>query len=211
MTDRAENTKKRILTAAEQEFSEKGLYGARVDEIAARAEVNKRMLYAYFGDKEQLYIAVLEAVYARIAEPEAPAQWEKERRAEDRIRVLIHRYFTFLYQNPSFVRIVMWENLNEARFLRTSRAAGIRGGSLALLRKTLQTGVENGDFCPDTDVEATLLSINQLCFSYFSNIHTFTEILQQDLSAREAMDRRAEHTAQLILSYLKSRCHFESK
>ena len=46
-------TKQRILEAAEQEFSEKGLYGARVDEIAAKADINKRMLYQYFGNKEE--------------------------------------------------------------------------------------------------------------------------------------------------------------
>ena len=209
MVNRAENAKKRILEAAEQEFSEKGLYGARVDEIAARAGINKRMLYAYFGNKEQLYITVLEAVYARLAELEALAPHDGSLGAAESIRALIYRYFEFLHSTPSFVRIVMWENLNGAEYLRLSGASEIRGAGLSALREALHTGVENGDFRPDTDVESTLLSINQLCFSYFSNIHTFTEILHKDLSAREAMERRAEHTAQLILSYLKSRGHFE--
>ena len=55
MQDRAQNTRKKILAAAEWEFSEKGLYGARVDDIARAAGVNKSMLYAYFGSKESLY------------------------------------------------------------------------------------------------------------------------------------------------------------
>ena len=52
-------TRERILAAALQEFSAKGLAGARVDAIARRARVNKRMLYHYFGDKEDLYREIL--------------------------------------------------------------------------------------------------------------------------------------------------------
>ncbi len=204
MSERAEQTKRKILEAAEQEFAEKGLYGARVDEIAARAAVNKRMLYAYFGNKEQLYTAVLEAVYARVAKLDAPVPKAQNRSAQEIIRALIHRYFEFLYSTPTFVRIVMWENLNRAEYLRTSGAAGIRSASLSVLRKTLQTGVKNGDFRADIDIEATILSINQLCFSYFSNIYTFAQILQTDLSSREELAHRADHVAQIIWRYLQT-------
>ena len=54
-----EATKARILAAARHEFSAKGIAGARVDAIAARANVNKRMLYHYFGSKEGLYREIL--------------------------------------------------------------------------------------------------------------------------------------------------------
>ena len=67
MQDRAQITRGKILAAAETEFSEKGLYGARVDDIARSAGVNKSMLYAYFGSKEALYKTVLEAVYPSIS------------------------------------------------------------------------------------------------------------------------------------------------
>ena len=55
-------TKQAILKAAEEEFSEKGIYGARVDEIAAKAKINKGMIYQYFGNKEELYKTVLQTV-----------------------------------------------------------------------------------------------------------------------------------------------------
>ena len=203
MTSRAEGTKSRILRAAELEFAEKGIYGARVDEIAARAAVNKRMLYAYFGDKEQLSVAVLEAVYARMAELEASLLQQPLSNAEESICALIHSYFRFLLENPGFVRLVMWENLNGAQYLRRSAAAKTKGATLTLLRKTLQTGMKNGELRADIDVEATLLSINQLCFSYFSNIHTFAEILQADLASQDEIAHRADHVAQMILKYLK--------
>jgi len=55
-----------LLTAARREFAQSGLAGARVDEIAARAGVNKQLVYHYFGDKDALYLAVLEWVYEEL-------------------------------------------------------------------------------------------------------------------------------------------------
>src|SRR3981189_103325 len=59
-------TRKKLLTAARREFAANGLAGARVDDIAARAGVNKQLVYHYFGDKDALYLAVLEWVYEEI-------------------------------------------------------------------------------------------------------------------------------------------------
>lgn len=203
MTARAESTKKKILAAAEEEFAEKGLYGARVDEIAARAEINKRMLYAYFGDKEQLYVAALEAVYARLAAWEQPLlSGALDTDSAGQIRTLIRSYFIFLSESPSFVRLVMWENLNGARYLARSNAWKIKGETLGLLRKTLQTGVENGSFRADIDIEEALLSINLFSFSYFSNIHTFARVLQTDLATNDKILHRADHVADMVLAYL---------
>ena len=205
MTSRAENTKRRILETGELVFAEKGLYGSRVDEIADRAEVNKRMIYAYFGSKELLYIAVLEAIYSRLVAWEAPLL-ERQQSSEDceeTIRLLIQNSFGFLYENPTFVKLVMWENLNEARYLKQSGARNIKGASFELLRKTLQCGIKEGIFRSDIDLDEMVLSINQFCFSYFSNIHTFGTLMQIDFGRREEAQRRADHVADMILKYLK--------
>ena len=66
----AERTRQALLAAAEIEFSTKGLAGARVDVIAEQAGANKRMLYYYFGSKEDLYIAVLERAYGAMRKAE---------------------------------------------------------------------------------------------------------------------------------------------
>src|SRR5215468_512875 len=66
----AERTQQTILAAAEAEFADKGLAGARVDVIADRASANKRMLYYYFGSKEGLYLAVLERTYIAMRQAE---------------------------------------------------------------------------------------------------------------------------------------------
>ena len=69
-----ERTRSTILAAATTEFSRKGLDGARVDKIARRSGVNKRMIYHYFGDKEGLYLAVLEKSYTAIRAAEFEAE-----------------------------------------------------------------------------------------------------------------------------------------
>ena len=61
-------SRKRILAAALTEFSAKGLAGARTEQIAAAAGVNKALLYYYFASKEKLYVAALEAVATRVRE-----------------------------------------------------------------------------------------------------------------------------------------------
>ena len=113
---RSEATRRRLMEAAEAVFAEKGLSGARVDEIAAESGVNKRMIYAYFGSKEGLYMAVLEAVYARLGQCEAASGLENLEE-EAAIAALVEAYFRFLAENDSYVRMVMWENLHRGKFM----------------------------------------------------------------------------------------------
>jgi TetR/AcrR family transcriptional regulator len=92
-----EATKERILAAALLEFSEKGIAGARVDAIAARAEVNKRMLYYYFGSKDELFREILRRRLAdRPMSPGLTPMAERQRR---------------LAPEGDYVRLLMWEAL----------------------------------------------------------------------------------------------------
>ena len=106
---KSEDTKKRILVAAEEEFAQKGFYGARVDEIAECAEVNKRMLYAYFGNKEELYKTVLLNVYNSLSLAEdSLIENDKNTDAATAVQNVIGLYFDFLKNNDNFVRMLMW-------------------------------------------------------------------------------------------------------
>ena len=58
----AEDTKRRLLEAAAQEFADRGIAGARIDRIAATAKANKALIYTYFGNKEDLFDAVFNAL-----------------------------------------------------------------------------------------------------------------------------------------------------
>ena len=199
-------TRQKILDAAESEFSAVGLYGARVDSIAERAGVNKRMIYAHFGSKEQLYITVLTLVYNRMAEADE-SLLGSSLSLEDMVRRIIVMYFDFLTANPTFVRMLMWENLNSAAYLRASGAGLSKGRSLKMLSDTLHRGIENGAFRSDLDVESAILSINMFCFSYFSNIHTMSYLMQKELDNPAAIKRYAEYVTDMILKYLVVKQH----
>ena len=116
-----DGTKRDIIDVATEEFSGKGFSGARVDNIAARTKTSKRMIYYYFGSKDGLYIAVLEAAYRRIRTVEATLDLATQR-PEQALRALIA--FTFDYQNahPEFVRLVMNENILHGAYLSRSKA-----------------------------------------------------------------------------------------
>ena len=197
----SEVTKQKILGAALRNFADKGLYGARVDEISELSGINKRMIYAYFGSKEKLYVAVLEKVYASMAIDEqqllsldmTPAQT---------IRAIIEHYFSWLSLNPDFVRMVMWENLNYAQCFSKSDAPKSKGVAIDLLRKKILQGIKDGEFRSDIDVDEMVLSINMLCFSYFSNIYTMTYLMGKDLGGEDKKSKRIEHLTSMVMRHL---------
>src|SRR3954447_13309217 len=95
----------RILEAAKQEFSAHGLGGARVDRIAERAGANKRMLYYYFGDKDKLFLAALEASYAHIRSAERALDLEHLAPREALRRLVLFTWDYFL-AHPEFMTLL---------------------------------------------------------------------------------------------------------
>src|ERR1700743_1786542 len=94
-------TRQKLLAAARREFAASGLAGARVDEIAARAGVNKQLVYHYFGDKDALYLAVLGWGYEEIRAQERELNLEGLA-PERAIRKLIESSFDHLALHPDF-------------------------------------------------------------------------------------------------------------
>lgn len=203
--ERSGRTRQHILEAAEQIFSEKGLDGARVDEIAALSGANKRMIYAYFGGKEELYRIVLERVYCRLSEWErfltdAPADGQEDVCAS--LGSLVHAYFAFLRENPSYVRMVMWENLYEARHFDAMGLGKVRDPLRKALRSLLEQGKKEKRFRADADEEQVLMTLFACPFNFFSNIHTMSRVMQTDLSAAGMIEARAEAVIDMLLAYL---------
>ena len=95
--------KERILQAALAEFSEKGLGGARVDQIAERAGANKRMLYHYFGNKDDLFLAVLEFAYSEIRSAELELNLD-DLSPEEGMRRLVAFTFDYFIKAPYFIK-----------------------------------------------------------------------------------------------------------
>ena len=197
-----EKSKLAILTAAEDEFAQKGLFGARVDEIAKSANINKRMLYAYFGDKETLYKEVLKNVYLKMEDVESKLV-SKNLSGTDLIKNIISTYFDFLFNNPNFVNILMWENLNKGHYLKQLEASTIERKTIQYFINAIEQGKNDGIFCKEVDSKQIVLSMITTCFANFSNQYTLSKLFNIDLTSKREIEIRKELTINLILSYLQ--------
>ncbi len=177
-----EGTKENILQVATQEFVNNGLAGARVDAIAKRMRTSKRMIYYYFGSKEELYRAVLEKSYAEIRDSEEKLELGKLK-PTDALRRLVETTFDFDETHPDFVRLVSIENLNNAEFLKD--VSSIQGRNVVVLdslSKILARGRKEGVFRDDVDALDVHMMISAQCFFRVSNRYTFNAVFQCDLS-----------------------------
>jgi AcrR family transcriptional regulator len=198
-----EGTKRNIIEVATQEFAGKGFSGARVDDIAARIKTSKRMIYYYFGSKEGLYIAVLEAAYHSIRSVEAALDLE-HRDPEQALRALVS--FTFDYQNahPEFIRLVMNENILNGAYLARSKAIQrLNATVIDVLRDLLTRGQRTGLFRHDIDPVDLHMSISALCIFNVANRATFSTIFKRDMASSKALATRRAQVVDTILRYVR--------
>ena len=172
-------TKQKILKAAERALADRGFYGASVNDIADTAGVNKRMIYAHFGNKENLYIAVIDEAFKRLAEAES-SLLNKSFDCKEAICEITEHYFRFFAKNKPFVKIIMRENLNEGAFFKKSSAHFIKVASVELLKTKIKHGIELGIFKKNLNVDDAAFMIINICFSCFSNSYLLGDILQKN-------------------------------
>ena len=200
---RAEQTRQKILSAAEKHFSLLGFYGARIDEIAAEAGVNKRMIYEYFGNKEDLYKIVLRKVYLLLGNSEEMLfSGLSEAAPAKAIRLLVELYFSFLHQNPHYVRMLMWENLNEGQYFTEMNMGESRDPLKKALHAILKRGQEAGIFRKELDEKHVLMTLFACPFNYFSNRYTMQRIMETDFTSPAEIESRISFTTDLLLTYL---------
>jgi AcrR family transcriptional regulator len=203
-TNDPEATRANILEVATAEFSAKGLAGARIDEIAALTRTSKRMIYYYFGNKEGLYIAVLEEAYRRMRHIEASLHLE-DLAPEQALRTLVA--FTCDYQlaNPDFIRLVMNENMHRGEYLAQSTTiAQLNVPAIVGLRSVYERGVAQGLFRAGIDPVDLHMSISALSVFNVANRHTFSLIFQRDLDSPGAIAARRENIVEMIVRFVRN-------
>lgn len=199
-----EKTRKNILQEAIVEFVQQGLAGARVDAIAERIHTSKRMIYYYFGSKEQLYVEVLEKLYGDIRNTETRMNLTALEPREA-IRRLVEFTFDHHDQNVDFVRIVSIENIHNAEYVkRTETIKAMNSKILEGLGETLRRGAELGLFREGLEPLDVHLLINSFSFYRVSNRHTFSEIFQIELSDEAIKQRHREMICESVLRYLQA-------
>lgn len=203
LSARAAATRQRILDAALGEFAEKGLAGARVDEIAARAGANKRMLYAHFGSKEELWLVVLERAYAAKRAEERAMAVEGLAPAEAMARLIAFN-LRYTARHPEFVALLNQENLHRAAYLRRSEdVPALYSPLLEALRGVLARGEAAGVFRAGVDAMQLYIDILALGHFYVANRHTLSTIFGAPLDTEAAIAAREAHIAEVVLGYLR--------
>ncbi|MEJ2769143.1 TetR/AcrR family transcriptional regulator [Mycetohabitans sp. B46] len=200
-----EGTRRRILAAAAEEFANGGLSGARVDQIARRAETNERMLYYYFGSKEQLFTAVLEQALTGFAEAERTLDLRALAPVEAITR-LAHFIWAFYRQHPDLLRLLNNENLHEARYLQKSaRIRETVSPVLAMLSGILERGHRAGLFRAGIDPMRLYVMISGLGYYIVSNRHTLYATLGRDFGHGDEHAEMVRLNTDMLLAYLLHR------
>ena len=192
----------RILAAAQDEFARYGLGGARVDRIAARAGANKRMLYYYFGNKDGLFLAVLEQSYRSIRNAERALRLtDLDPRAA--MRRLVEFTWRYYLEHPEFLTLLSSENLHRARHVkRSSEIVAMHSPFVAMIREVLERGAKRGEFRRGVDPVQLYISIAGLGYFYLGNRHTLSAIFGRDLLSRRNKSERLKHMTDVVLGYL---------
>lgn len=197
------STRRKLLVAARREFARNGLAGARVDEIAAQAGVNKQLVYHYFGDKDAIYFAVLEWMYDEIVQHERIFNVDGLR-PDQALRKLVQSSFDYLELHPDFVAILNDENRNEAVHVRNlAHFADIRSPLLRIFSRILSQGVREGLFRKGVSPEQLYISITALSYFYFSGMPTLSAILDKDLKSKNALRARRKHVVDFVMQSLR--------
>jgi AcrR family transcriptional regulator len=198
-----DSTSAAILEAAVEEFTERGYEGARVDNIAARAAINKRMLYHYFGNKQALYVAVLEGTYTAIRSAEHGLHLSDRDPVEGITELVLFTWHYYL-AHPEFLSLLNTENLHRAKFLkRSARIFELNSPLIERISELLGRGVAQGVFRDDLDALKVYVSIAALGFFYLSNRWTLSTVFRRDLLSKAEIENWGRHMVDVTLSYLR--------
>ena len=195
----AEATKARILAAAKKEFARLGLAGARVDEIAVQANANKRMIYHYFGGKEDLFSAVLENAYLDIRAAERELRLDGLS-PDEALRALVRFTWQYYLDNPEFIRLVNSANLHGARHIKgTERLREASRGLTEMVGAILERGVAAGQFRDGVDPVQLNITIAAIGYYYLTNRFSGAILFERDYMTEQALAERLEFNIETVM------------
>ncbi len=198
----ADRSQQTILLAARDEFALYGLAGARVDRIAERADINKRLIYYYFKSKDDLFLAVLENTYADIRAAEQKLHLD-EMDPVEAIRELVSFTWHYYLEHPEFISLLNSENQHNAAHLKkSSRIQEMNSPLVQMLDTVLERGRRQDLFRAGIDPIQLYISIASICYFYLSNNQTLSTIFGRDLRAPKAMAQRLSHMTDMVLGYV---------
>lgn len=184
------------------EFCENGFNGSRTAAIAASAGCNIRMLYHYFGNKEGIYLAALERVYADLRDSEG--NLDLLHLDPDKAMVALVQFtFDYMLEHQEFIKMIGLENIQQGRFLLQSET--VPSGAVPLvnaIKKLLRRGKRDGYFRKSVDPVQLYISILSLSYVHISNRYTLSITFSHDLTDDTWLAARRQHVCDMVMSYL---------
>jgi AcrR family transcriptional regulator len=198
----AQRTRNDILDIARREFSDCGYDGARVDRIAARTRTTKRMIYYYFGSKEQLFEAVLAQAYAEIRAAEQDVSLDRLDPVTA-IRRLAEITFDHHDRYPDFVKLIRIENIHHAEHISQSAdLVKVNSPAIELVSKILARGHADGAFRRHPDPVDVHMMISSFCVFRVAHQDTFRALFGRDLRDPALGDRYRAMIGDMVVDYL---------
>ncbi|SQI43934.1 HTH-type transcriptional repressor KstR2 [Leminorella richardii] len=201
-TSRAQSLKDRLLLCAINEFAEYGYEGARVDNIVKAADCSKQTVYHHFGNKENLFIEVLEYTWndIRQRERELDLSGLEPKQAIERIVDFTWDYYV---ENPWFLKIVNSENQSKGEhYKKSTHLPHINHAHLQLMASLLEEGKKQKVFKPDIDPLQVNINIAALGAYYLINQHTLGQVYNISMVSPQALDIRRKVIKETIMSWL---------
>jgi AcrR family transcriptional regulator len=195
----AQLTRDSVLKAAIRVFAKYGLNGGSIEKISSAAKSHDRMIYYYFGNKEGLFVAVLEEIYRRFNEAEAKVKID----AKDPVGSL-KRIITFIvyYYNdhPEFVTILNSENLHRGKHItKLQLATEYSSTAISVFRNILESGQAQGVFRQDVIARDLYMMVAALGYFYQSNRYTLSAFLGERLDSSDTFEAWEKFVLQAVL------------
>lgn len=201
-TSNAQSLKEKLLLCAVNEFAEYGYEGARVDNIVKAADCSKQTVYHHFGNKENLFIEVLEYTWNDIRQKEKALDVSGLSPAQA-IEKIIDFTWNYYIANPWFLNIIHSENQSKGvHYAKSKRLPEINYSHLELMASLLEKGKALNIFKQDIDPLQVNINIAALGGYYLINQHTLGLVYHISMVSPQALEARRKVIKETIMSWL---------
>lgn len=202
MTKHKDNqTEEQILEAAQQVFQAKGMDGARMQEIADKASINKAMLHYYYRSKQLLFEAVFKKAFALLA-PQLNAILNDDSALEDKIKSFTHNYISFMMKHPYLPNFIIQELNRNPKFIESIKN-NVAFPNISKFKTQVEEEVENGSIVPINAEQLfiNILSLNVFPFVASPLIKAFTNV--DDNTYKTMLEARKTAVSDFIINAIK--------
>ena len=162
-TDNQMTTEEKIMNAASLVFMKKGMDGARMQEIADEAGINKALLHYYFRNKEKLFDAVFKRAFDKLMPPLLEV-FNSDIPILEKIPRFLNLHVTFLRENPNAPQFILFEIQRNPQMIMEFFAPLIHSGVIDQFKEGVQKSIEKGEIRP---IDPIHLLVNIISMSVF--------------------------------------------